>query len=443
MNNQIPDIKETIEKIEVPIDKLDKIIDVAIDRAKTKHKKPKRKLYPLIGVASLATCMLIGSAFVSPAMAKVLSSIPVLNSVFDFAGDKGLKIASEKGLSNDINRTVIDQNVSLTVKDIFYDGTRLSIGYVQKSTVEIDELELPDVKINGQKINFSASTTGEYMSDNEYAGIINIDPTEELPSEFNLSLAFYKVGNINGEWLFEIPVEKSKENVKTYLPMKIKSFNETNITVKSIKMGPAGIKLSVEVSSPIGTDPLIIDGQSLQFNLLNDKGEALASLGGSGSGEDIDGKSVIDMEYRYDPLEKGSKYLTVSPYLIPEPDGEIPPRVAKQLRLNELPFTLDQGEIGEIIITDVKYQTDKTLLYFKVNSNFPFDDHFNLNRVWIEDKNGTDLTDDKKSFPNRVKQNTYVQEFQHINENEPLKVVTFKMPNLEVLKKMEIKIPLK
>lgn len=188
MNNQIPDIKETIEKIEVPFDKLDKTIDVAIKRAKTKHKKPKRKLYPFIGVASLAICVLIGSAFVSPAMAKVLSSIPVLNSVFEFVGDRGLEIASQKGLSEKIEKTVTDKNISLTMKDIFFDGTRLSISYIQESPNKWEDLGELELKVNGKEINFGDGRTGEFLSDNQYAGVINIEPTEELPDSFDLSI---------------------------------------------------------------------------------------------------------------------------------------------------------------------------------------------------------------------------------------------------------------
>jgi hypothetical protein len=99
--------------------------------------------------------------------------------------------------------------------------------------------------------------------------------------------------------------------------------------------------------------------------------------------------------------------------------------------------------MGKIIVTDVKYQDDRTLLYFEVVSDFPYDGHFRFNNLWLEDKKGSNLTNDSKGYPERIKQNTYVQEFQHINKDEPLNVVTFKMPNLEVLEEMEIKIPLK
>ncbi|MFJ7931241.1 DUF4179 domain-containing protein [Peribacillus sp. NPDC096448] len=442
MNNQIPGIKEAIEKIEVPIDKLDKTIDVAIKRAKTKHKKPKRKFYPFIGVASLATCVLIGSAFVSPAMAKVLSSIPVLNSVFEFVGDRGLEIASQKGLSEKIEKTVTDKNISLTIKDIFFDGTRLSISYIQEFPNKWDDLGELELKVNGKEINFGDGRTGEFLSDNQYAGVINIEPTEELPDSFDLSIGLNNIGKVKGNWNFEIPVTKSKEEVKTIQSNKTMGYKDTKMTVKTVKIGPAGIKLSVDLTSSTGENPEMIDDSHLQFNLLNDKGESLTQSGGSGSGNDKGGKLVMNMEYRFSPLEENSEFLTISPFLIPI-TNEQSSRIEQPLHLNKLPIILNQGKMGKIIVTDVKYQKDKTLLYFEVDSDFPYDGHFNFNTLWLEDKTGKNLTSDSKGYPERIKQNTYVQEFKHINKNEPLKVVTIKMPNLEVLKEMEIKIPLK
>lgn len=219
-------------------------------------------------------------------------------------------------------------------------------------------------------------------------------------------------------------------------------YKDTKMTVKTVKIGPAGIKLSVDLTSSAGENPEMIDDSHLQFNLLNDKGESLTQSGGSGSGNDKGGKLVMNMEYRFSPLEENSEFLTISPFLIPI-TNEQSTRIEQPLHLNNLPITLNQGEMGKIIVTDVKYQKDKTLLYFEVVSDFPYDGHFQFNNLWLEDKAGNNLTSVSKGYPERIKQNTYVQEFKHINKNEPLKVVTIKMPNLEVLKEMEIKIPLK
>jgi len=85
---------------------------------------------------------------------------------------------------------------------------------------------------------------------------------------------------------------------------------------------------------------------------------------------------------------------------------------------------------------------DKTLLYFQVESDFPYDGHFNLNALWIEDAAGNELTGDAKGYPDRIAPNTYVQEFQRISESEPLTVVTREMLRIEVAEELQVKIPI-
>lgn len=441
MNNQSNDIKKAIEEIHIPLDKLNKTIELGVKRGQANLTKPKRKLYPLLGIASVTTFLLIGSAFVSPVMANVLSDIPVFKSVFEFAGDNGLEIASKKGLSQKVAQSDTDKDIKLTIQDVFYDGTRLSIGYTQESSRTVQELGELDLRVNGKKINFADSRSGDFVSDNHYAGVINISPTEELPDSFELTIGINNIGKETGAWDFKIPVEKSIEQVKTIRPEKTLVYKDTKLTLKSIKVGPAGVKLSVAVSSPIGKDPLNIDGSLLKINLLNSEGMALTQLDGSGSGEEKDNRSVMEMEYRFAPLEKTTSHLTVSPFLMPIPK-EMPSEISAPLERNQLPITLDQGEMGDIVVTDIKFQKDKTLLYFNVNSDFAYDGNMNFNRIWIEDTAGTDLTLKTKGYPERIKQDSYVQEFNPVGKNIPLKVLTNKISKLEILKDLEMKIPI-
>lgn len=435
MNNQFPEIKEAIETIEIPHEKLDGTIDLALKKGNKERIKLRKKRFSFVGVAVLAFCLLTGSAFVSPAMAKILSSIPGFTTVFEFAGDRGLKIASEKGLSDTINQTVVDQNISLTIQDIFYDGTRLSLGYLQGNTDMLGELTL---KVNGEEINFADGRTGAHLSDNQYAGVIDIKPTIELPDSFDLSVGIHQIGNVNGSWNFEIPVKKSKEVVKTFTSKETRIYKDHTISVESVKVGPAGIKLTLESSSPSGASPL---SMIMDFNLLTDQGLSLTHIGGSGLGDDIDGKMVTRMEYNFAPLEDETTYLTISPFLITMPN-ETPQKISKPFIPSELPITLSQGGQGEIIVTDIEYLEDKTLLSFKVNSDFPYDGHFSYNNIGIEDEKGNDLSEGFNGYPERIKQNHYVQEFQPIHKDVPIKIVTSQIVTLEVVKEMEIKIPL-
>ena len=215
-------------------------------------------------------------------------------------------------------------------------------------------------------------------------------------------------------------------------------YKDTTITVNSLKIGPAGIKISTKLSSKDKENPYLIDGKNYQVNLINAEGMALTQVEASGGGNDKE----IKMNYGYAPLKEETDSLTFSPFLISLPNGN-PPEISAHLEKSKLPITLDQGEMGKIIVTDVKYLKDKTLLYFKVDSEFPYDGHMNYNNVWLEDESGADLTIKKKGYPERIEQNSYVQEFKEVDTNVPLMVLTKKMATLEVLKELELKIPLR
>ncbi|WP_301108588.1 DUF4179 domain-containing protein [Sporosarcina sp.] len=440
MNNEKHDIKKAIDQIDVPHDKLDQSITSAMKAAKTKNKKPRRKIWPSATAASFAACMLLGSAFVSPTMARVLSSVPVLDSVFEFAGDKGLVIASQKGLSNEVEQTVTDQGISLTIKDVYYDGTRLSISYIQESPHPKDHLGEFQLKADGQVINFSDSRTGKLLTETQFAGVMNIAPVEELPDSFELSMSLKEVGDVAGSWDFEVPVTLSDEDVKTIEVNKKLVYQDMKMTVKEMKIGEAGIKLSVSVTSPDEIDPNMVGDDMLNLNLLNDQGFALTQLDVYGSGSIVNGQHVMNMEYRYEPLEYASETLTVSPYLVPVNTGQSA-RIEHSLQSDQLPLTIDQGKMGNIIVQDLQYDDEKMLLYFEVDSDFTYDGHFQFNTLWLEDEKGNNLA--ITGYPERVEGNTYVQEFKKVSKGEQLTLVTFEMPYLDVLNELNVKIPLK
>lgn len=441
MNKQLHDIKKAIDKIEVPHDKLNQAIHAGVKQAKTNGKTTRRKFYPMLVAVAATTFLTISSAFVSPTMAKVLSSVPVLDSVFEVAGDMGLVIASKRGLSEGIGQTVTDQGIGLTIQDVYYDGTRLSVGYVQEFTGERGRLGELQLKVNGKEINFGDGRTGKPLSDTQYAGVIDIAPVGELPDSFDLQIGLNEIGDVQGAWNFKIPVSKAKEDARTIESNQTVTYQDQTISINNVKIGAAGIKLSLTLTSPDEMSLQMIDDHLLQFNLLNDKGDALTMLDSRGTGLMENGKHVMNMEVRYEPLQEDSETLTVSPFLVPVDTGA-PEKVENVLQPDQLPMSIDQGDMGSIIIKDIQYEKNQTLLTFETASDFPYDGHFQYNTLWLEDAKGNNLANNTQGYPERIQSNTYVQEFQKVKPNEPLTLVTFEMPYLKVLKDLEVAIPL-
>ncbi|WJH35939.1 DUF4179 domain-containing protein [Paenibacillus sp. CC-CFT747] len=84
--------------------------------------------------AAVTALAVLGSAFVSPAAAAQLRQVPGVASVFRLAGDFGLQAADEKGLVTTVDQQADDQGIELRISEALYDGTRLSIGYLQTAT---------------------------------------------------------------------------------------------------------------------------------------------------------------------------------------------------------------------------------------------------------------------------------------------------------------------
>ncbi|MBR7798074.1 hypothetical protein GT022_18775 [Agaribacter marinus] len=81
MKNELPDFKKHVDQIEVPGKKLDLAVENVIKRGKKKNWSFGKKITFCSSAAAIVFCLLIGSAFISPTMAKVMSNIPYLDQI--------------------------------------------------------------------------------------------------------------------------------------------------------------------------------------------------------------------------------------------------------------------------------------------------------------------------------------------------------------------------
>lgn len=83
----------------------------------------------MISAASVAggLVLLISLGFISPAMAETLKQLPFMSSVFQLAGDSGLRKANEAGLTTNVEQTVTLDGMTLRVSEQMYDGSRFSV----------------------------------------------------------------------------------------------------------------------------------------------------------------------------------------------------------------------------------------------------------------------------------------------------------------------------
>ncbi|WP_017753996.1 DUF4179 domain-containing protein [Calidifontibacillus oryziterrae] len=433
MNSEFPNFKKEIDKITVPTEKLDQIIINTLSSSKPKKSKLKITVYAC-SAAVIGFGLFIGSAMISPAMAKVASHLPIVGTFFNDIGDEGLQIAGQKGLTQIVEQSAKDNGITLTINEVFYDGTRLTFGYTQESLFAIGDLERPTIEVNGKDINFSSGYSGEFITPQKYKGIIDINPTEELPEHFDMRMRIDAVGLIPGKWEFKFPVKQSNE-VTVIRPEIVKDTEIAQLEISSLKIGPAGTNLNVKGIAD-EKDSLLL--YQLQFHLTDDSGDIVNPLSGSGSGETINGKEIAELEFLYAPLKEGTKKVTLVPYIIPVSE-EGYEEVVVPLDNQSFPVTMDQGEVGKVVVTDVSYLKDKVVVSYEVQSDAVIDDHASSNAIMVIDENGNNLISEEKPLPERIEGNSFKQEYV-TKETKGLQLKTFKFPKPITYGEIEIQI---
>lgn len=346
------------------------------------------------GAAAATACSLvIGSAFVLPEAAAALREAPVIGSVFRLAGDYGLKLADEKGLSTAVNRKVTDSGITVEVTEVMYDGSRVSVGYVQQTDGAIGELARGiEFRIDGKRYDGSSSGTGSYVDDHTYAGVIDLTPSKELPDRFELQMNVTRIGETAGTWSFEMPARKTESTNKAVMPMLTKTDGDITLTVKKLLFTPSSVSLDVDYKMPAA-----MSSRVMQFRLVDDRGIELQSRSGGGGGHKDDRWSVNSFTQQFSPLGRIPKSVTLLAYF----DG--PTAGAEQLRETqavmeqpptpEQPLVLPQGPAGRLKITQVERMPDKFLVHYETEGLMP---HEQSNPLWLVDANGGKVLQLKK-----------------------------------------------
>lgn len=311
MIQEIHSFKQEIDTIPVPHDKLDAIITKTVQEAGAgKRTKIVRKIGYTAGAAAVACGLLLGSAALSPAMASIVSQIPVIGSVFSQIGDSGLKNVSEHGLTSAVGMTRVSGGDSLTINEVFYDGTRLSIGYSLETEKPMGEeyiIMRNEFTVNGTPANFSSGGNLTEITPTYHTGILEVDSPADLPDRFKLGLTL-STEDRQKKWNFAIPVTKQPGTKLIAIGHKQKSGG-VELTVSDLVIGPAGMRLTF---SAVSEDQDSVD--YLTVGATDELGHELGSHMGRNGSQLRDGKYFSTGTELYDPLPAGTRTLTFTPH---------------------------------------------------------------------------------------------------------------------------------
>ncbi|AKG37297.1 DUF4179 domain-containing protein [Paenibacillus durus] len=312
MIQEIHSFKKEIDNIPVPYDKLDAIITKTVQATEAgKRTKMRKKMAYAVGAAAVACGLLFGSAALSPAMASIVSKIPVIGSVFSQYGDSGLKRVSENGLTSAVGITKVSGGDSLTINEVFYDGTRLSIGYsleTEKPMGKAYSMLRTGLTVNGKVKGFSGSEKQTELTPTYRTGILEIDPPTDLPDQFKLGLTFQ--AEDSKQWEFSIPISAQADTKLATIDHK-QQAGGIDLAVPEITTGPAGIRLTYNAVSS-ETNDLV---NYISFIAVDETGHELGNHSGGAQSWISGGKRYSTGTQLFDPPSAGTKTLTFTPHL--------------------------------------------------------------------------------------------------------------------------------
>jgi len=298
-------MKENLKKNETEIPKK---VQMRIDE--TLNSLPERKKTRFIkkGVASVVAAVasatfVFGVGYHNEAMADVLKKVPFIDSVFKLSNETTLKEVKNKNMATNVEKSATDKEMTVQIKEVIYDGSRISIGYVIHSEKGLDGNNNPfiDYRVDGKKLsNYGAGGSVFRYDANTFMGVMHLDTAKKLPERFELEMHFTKIGRKEGNWKLSFPVRENNSENKTILVNKTKISGERKVTVEKMTLAPTSTEVIMELEQPSDKE------MELSFELKNDKGEKLDIMALSGLG---DGRYKVI----YEPLDKETSYFTLTP----------------------------------------------------------------------------------------------------------------------------------
>ncbi len=414
-------IKEVINNIDVPLEKLDQAIEKGM-RSETKKSKKGWKTAIVSSIASVA--LILGSGFISPKVANVLADVPLIGFMYNIAEhDKGLQTALSDDNKVKLNKTVTSNGIAITVEEIVYDGTRLNVIFSMPEYMDIAPCFL---YVNGRELNTGESL--RVLEDQDgFRGLWEFPIDEELPDEFDLTLKFFQVGSTEGEWVFSTPIKKVKNDSHKLVAGQSGKLNGIPFDVESVEASTTSTKIKVKFAATM--DKLFSEKAVVDATIMDQNGTPLTVLHQSGSGDD---KSTTYM-YLVEPLNKNITEIKIAYYFRPfgaEIEDVIVPLA------NTLPQRISQDEMGDFVITDVTKEGQEATLSFYVDSDFPYNN--NLISLDVKSESGESLITE---YAHAIGPNKYQVSYQ-ANAGKPI-IHILKTPHMEVESSAIVTIPVK
>lgn len=291
-------IKESINQIDIPVNKLNSIIDQSFaNERKLQRKTPLKRGLKYVATAVAISTIVVFSATVSPAFANFVQQFPLIGQAFEHFISKEDYYEEYEKMSTDIFATEQSNDVPLIIEQAFYDGNTVILSYIIK-TKERWEFpvfnQLPTVNAHFDGIAYDS----EYVEGLGYVGMMRVDvhdPDKDpvmVTWEPEAISTFEGDEKVEGDWKFEFPLEAT-ETHKVSINKKV---TKDLVTVELVDVIKTNVNMSINYIQDI--DPALHEHwEAVEAELV-----AVDNLGNRYEVPYNGGRGIVDGDSREDMI---------------------------------------------------------------------------------------------------------------------------------------------
>lgn len=313
------EFNQHINDIPIPEDRL-------IQREKTAILQAKKNQYrrtKTIKYSSLVACgicvSLLGFGFISPTMAKTLSSVPVIGPIYaqfkDIASDK----IEKDELATSIERQDNHSGLTMKVKEAVYDGGRLVITVEYKgantiSNTNEEKAGFSYVTINGKEIKAAIASTSQKSKE----GNTIIEQHEltlanygEFGDKIDVSVHGEDLFGKTGTWNVAFPLTKVEGEIRKFIP-NIKTLTKDNLyalTVDQITFSSLSTRIDLTFDYPKEMEAND-SWPALDYTVTDDKGKIYEGVSLQVGSTGLYGHHIV---LALPPMDNPPRSLTIEP----------------------------------------------------------------------------------------------------------------------------------
>lgn len=313
------EINHHINDIPIPEDRL-------IQREKTAMLQAKKNQYrrkKTIKYSSLIACgicvSLLGFGFISPTMAKTLSGVPVIGSIYaqfnDIASDK----IEKDELATSIERRDSHSGLTMNVKEAVYDGGRLVVTVEYKGENPIsksneEKAGFSYITINGKEVRAAIGSTSQkskgqntIIEQHEFT-LANYG---EFGDKIDVSVHGKDLFEQTGTWNVAFPLTKVEGEIHKFTP-NIKTLTKDNLyalTVNQVTFSSLSTRIDLTFDYPKEMEAND-SWPALDYTVTDDKGKIYEGVSLQVGSTGLYGHHIV---LALPPMDNPPKSLTIEP----------------------------------------------------------------------------------------------------------------------------------